>query len=91
MAELDLKRKYRVTSQEREERVVKTIQNVCTEKDISINALQNGGRMRKISRVRKTLALKLVDEYGRTFAETARQLGFSTTAIAKIISKKGKS
>jgi len=31
------------------------------EKDISINALQNSGRMRNISRVRKTLALKLVD------------------------------
>jgi len=59
------------------------------EKDISINALQNCGRMRNISRVRKTLALKLVDEYGLTFAETARQLGVSTTAIAKIINKKG--
>ena len=86
-AELDLKRKYRVTSQDREETVVKTIQNVCKEKDISINALQNGGRMHKISRVRKTIALKLVDEFGLTFAETARQLGVSTTAIAKIIYK----
>jgi putative transposase len=87
-AELDLKKKYRVTSQDREEKVEKAIQAVCKERDISINALQNGSRMRNISQARKTLSLKLVDEYGLTFAETARQLGVSTTAVAKILYKK---
>ena len=83
--ELDLMKKYRITPQTREETVVKTIKTVCNEIGISINALQNGSRMRNISRVRKTLAVKLVNEYGLTLAETARQLGVSTSAIAKII------
>ena len=87
-AELDLKKKYRVTSQDREEKVEKAIRAVCKEKDISINALQNGSRMRNISQARKTLSLKLVDEYGLTLAETARQLGVSTTAVAKIVYEK---
>jgi hypothetical protein len=75
-AELDLKKKYRVTSQDREEKVEK-----------AINALQSGSRMRNISQARKTLSLKLVHEYGLTLAETARQLGVSTTAVAKIVYK----
>jgi len=87
-AELDLKKKYRVTSQDREEKVEKEIQAVCKERDISINALQNGSRMRTISQAPKTLSLKLVGEYGLTLAETARQLGVSTTAVAKIVYKK---
>lgn len=87
-AEMDLKKKYRVTSQDREEKVEKAIRAVCKERDISINALQNGSRMRNISQARKTLSLKLVDEYGLTLAETARQLGVSTTAVAKIVYKK---
>jgi len=87
-AELDLKKKDSVTSQDREEKVEKEIQAVCKERDISINALQNGSRMRNISQARKTLSLKLVGEYGLTLAETARQLGVSTTAVAKIVYKK---
>jgi predicted transcriptional regulator len=43
--------------------------------------------MRNISHVRKTLAVKLVNEYGLTLAEIARQLGVSTSATAKIIYK----
>ena len=86
--ELDVVKKYRISSQAREETVKKTIQALCSEKGISINALQNGSRMRKISRARKALAITLVDDYGLTFAETARQLGVTTSAIAKINYKK---
>jgi len=83
-AELDLMDKYRITPQQREETVVNIIQTKCRDKGISIKALQNGSRMRNISRVRKALAVKLVNEIGLALAETARQLGVSTSAIAKI-------
>jgi len=89
--ELDLIRKYRITSKEREETVAETIQSVCKGKGISTEALQNGSRMRNISKVRKLLAVNLVDEYGLTLAETARQLGVTTSAVAKILYKKHKS
>jgi predicted HTH domain antitoxin len=90
-AELDLMKKYRISSQDREETVNKTIKAVCKENGILINALQNGSRMRNISHVRKVLAVKLVNEHGLTLAETARQLGVSTSAIGKIISQRKKS
>ena len=82
-----MKKKYRFSSQDREKKVEKTIQTVCKEREISIKALQNGSRIRNISQVRKILSLKLVDEYGLTLAEAARQLGVSTTAVAKIVYK----
>ena len=87
-AELDLMKKYRISSQDREETVNKTIKAVCKENGILINALQNGSRMRNISHERKVLAVKLVNEHGLTLAETARQLGVSTSAIGKIISQR---
>jgi len=87
-AELDFMNKKRITSQEREETVMKIIQAMCRQKGISINALQNGSRMRNISQVRKALAVKLVNEYGLTLAETARLLGVTTSAVAKTISKR---
>ena len=86
----ELMKKHRISSQDREETVRKTIKTACKEKGILINALQNGSRMRNISHVRKTLAMKLVNEYGLTLAETARQLGVSTTAVAKIVYKEKK-
>ena len=37
------------------------------------------------SKIRSNLAISLVEEYGISFAETARQLGVSTSAVSKII------
>ncbi|MCK5784251.1 MAG: hypothetical protein KAH06_07375 [Desulfobacterales bacterium] len=37
--------------------------------------------------IRKDIALKLVNEYGASLAETARYIGISTSGVAKIVSR----
>ena len=55
---------------------------------ISVEALRNGSRLAEVSKVRSELSLLLVKEHGLSQAECARQLGVSTSAIAKIICRK---
>jgi predicted transcriptional regulator len=60
---------------------------ICKQEDINIKELKSGSRRGSISKVRSKLAIHIVEEYGLSFAETARQLGVSTSAISKIISR----
>jgi putative transposase len=50
-------------------------------------ALKNGSRLRVVSKPRSDLAVLLVEEYGLSMAESARLLGVSTSAIAKVITR----
>lgn len=63
------------------------IEEECKKEKISIEALKAGSRRREISRVRFRLAKILVEEYGLSQAEAARQLGVSSTAIVKTLSR----
>jgi predicted transcriptional regulator len=45
--------------------------------------------MRQVSQVRRELASRLTEELGLSFAEVARLLGVSTSAVAKILERKG--
>jgi predicted transcriptional regulator len=49
--------------------------------------MTDGSRNRSITKARASLAQKLLNEYGLTKAETARQLGVSTSAISKRLSR----
>jgi len=53
--------------------------------------IQSGSRRGKTPKNRSDLAYQLVTEYGVTLAETGRQLGVSTSAISKILERRGKS
>lgn len=57
------------------------IERVCRQKQLSVEALQAGSRIREVARVRSQLAEKLVKEYGLSLMETARHLGVTTAAI----------
>ena len=46
-----------------------------------------GGRRRQISAVRAQLAVYLVTEGGLSLADAARQLGVSTSGIAKAVAR----
>jgi len=48
-------------------------------------ALRAGSRKQPLPKIRKQLTAKFVGEYGLSLAETARQLGISTSAVAQII------
>jgi len=52
---------------------------------IHLNPLRAGSRKQPLPKIRKQLSAKFVGEYGLLLAETARQLGISTSAIAQII------
>jgi predicted transcriptional regulator len=49
--------------------------------------MTDGSRNRSITKARASIARKLLNEYGLTKAESARQLGVSTSAICKHLSR----
>jgi hypothetical protein len=64
------------------------IMRECKNDEIDIKALKAGSRRRKISKVRARLIEKLVDEFGLSLAEVGRQLGISSSAVAKALSRR---
>ena len=45
------------------------------------------GDAQELSRIRRQLAIDLVQTYGRPLAEIARHVGVSTSAISKVLSR----
>ena len=84
----DEKVKYQFTSEESVNRAVQLIERTCKENQVSIEALQSGSRISEVSRLRSQLADTLVTGYGLSLAETARQLGVTTSAIANGLRRK---
>lgn len=75
--------KYQFPTGELKNKIKRVIKQECKKGKIDIEALQAGGRNREISKVRLKLVNILVNKYGVSQAEAARQLGVSTSAIAK--------
>lgn len=86
--EADEKMKYQLLAIERGKKVEELVQEVCRRKGVNIKELRMGSRRGYISKVRSQLADRLVEEYGLPLAETARQLGVSTSAISKVLQRK---
>ena len=63
------------------------ILGVCSAEGVNPAELKGGSRRGCLSQVRAQLALKLAGDYGLMMAETARQLGVSTSAISKIFAR----
>ena len=85
--DMDLAKKYRFSATERRQKVFEAIEKTCEERQIDVEALRSGSRIRPVSLCRTTLAIQLVKKYGLSLAETARQLGVSTSAVAKAIGR----
>ena len=88
LSEADLTEKYRLTNLDRQKRAAQIIDRYCKERGIRLQALAGGSRQRDVSEVRRKLACKLTEDLGLSFAETARMLGVSTSAVAKIRMRK---
>ncbi len=84
LEEADLAEKYRIANLDREKTASRMIERCCKKANIHIKALTAGSRQRQVSKVRQNLTCKLTEELGLSFAETARLLGVSTSAVAKI-------
>ena len=63
------------------------VKEECHRQKISYGAMTDGSRNRSITKARVGIARKLLNKYGLTKAETARQLGVSTSAISKRLSR----
>jgi hypothetical protein len=58
-------------------------------KKINITELRSGSRRQNVARIRTGLAFGLVKEHGITLAKAVRQLGVTTSAIYKVVKRKG--
>jgi len=67
------------------------IREVSEKEGINLKEMQSGSRRGKIPKISSDLAYQLVTECGVTLTETGRQLGVSTSAISKILKRRGKS
>ena len=55
----------------------------CKKRKVSLTELRSGSRRGEIPAVRAEVSRKLVEDYGITIAEIARQVGVSTSAFSK--------
>jgi REP element-mobilizing transposase RayT len=66
----------------------KIIQACCTTNNVPLEALRSGSRRQAISKVRRQLTLKLINELGLSLAEAGRQLGLTASGVAQILRRK---
>ncbi len=79
------KAKYQFPKNEDMQEVEEYITKMCRQEKINITELRSGSRRRVVAKFRGQLAIKLIEKFGISFAETARWLGVSTSAISKIV------
>jgi putative transposase len=69
----------------------KTITNIihkeCHNLGVSLNELQGGGRRKKVSDARATIAYRATTELGLSGAEIARHLGVTTSSITRAVER----
>jgi len=87
--EADKKIKYQFPKQPDLQEAEEIIKRICKKEKISFIELRSGSRRRCIVSVRKQIAIKLVEDYGFSLAETARQLGVTTPAISISLNNAG--
>lgn len=59
----------------------------CEDAGISVEALQAGSKTKECAELRKMLAVTFVREYGLTYADAARRIGVSTSAVSQILKR----
>lgn len=88
LSETSLAEKLRLANLDRKDAASQMIQNYCEDAGINRQALHGGSRNRQVSKVRHDLACKLTKELGLSYAEAARLLGVSTSAVSNIVVRK---
>jgi len=65
--------------------IKREIVRCCKREGVTVPLLQSGSRRPPLPKLRKILAQKLVNGYGVSLAETARQRGVSTSGISQML------
>jgi len=89
IGEADLNVRQRFSDHEHAERIQKHIRDQCREQGANIAELRAGSRRPEVSRLRRRIAMGLLEEYGVPMAEIARLVGVTTSAISKMVRRSG--
>jgi len=89
VGEADLNVRQRFLDHERAERIQKDIREQCRKQGANIEELRAGSRRPEVSRLRRRIAMGLLEEYGVPMAEIARLVGVTTSAISKMVRRSG--
>lgn len=81
-------RKRQFSRKENLELAVRYIKRECKDEKVEIKALRAGSRRRIVSVLRNRLMQDLVEEFCLSLAETGRQLGVSSSAVAKALDRR---
>jgi len=84
----DIQRKQQFSRTENLELAIQHIKKKCRDERIEINVLRAGSRRRNVSKLRTRLIEDLIVEFGISLAETGRQLGVSSSAVAKALDRR---
>ncbi len=87
LKETDEVTKQYLPAYERIKEAKEYIATQCKKEKINIKELQSGSRRAHIVQIRVKIAQHLVEELGISMAEAGRQLGVSTSAISKILTR----
>ncbi len=74
----------------RPEAIARMIRSACKEAGIGEGELRTGSRRRVVARLRGVVAQRLVTMLGLSLADTARELGVSTSAICRVVRQAGR-
>ncbi|MEA1991878.1 MAG: transposase [Thermodesulfobacteriota bacterium] len=86
--EADERLKYQLAGNKGGQQIGEVIERVCEEENINSHELRMGSRRRRISQVRAQIVGQLVENFGIPLAEVGRQVGVSTSAISKSLSRR---
>jgi hypothetical protein len=79
--------RLRVTRQleDRQRQARDAVIEACNQASASLEELRLGSRRRPLPALRVKLAIRMVEEWGLSLADAARELGISTSGIAKAL------
>ena len=77
--------KYQLPAMELQKSIKEEIENHCKNEKVPVAMLESGSRRPPLPKLRRAIALKLINEYGLSLAETARRLDISTSGVTQIL------
>jgi REP-associated tyrosine transposase len=83
----DEKIKYQLPAMALQQSIEEEIERQCKAEKVTATMIRSGSRRSPVPKLRRTIALKLINEYGVSLAETARQVGISTSGVAQILKR----
>jgi len=89
LKEADERFRSQIRAKNQRSKMQEIIEGMCRKERINSKELRLGGRRKVVSKVRADLVHMLMNELGIPSAEIARQLGVSTSAVVKVLQRRG--